>query len=461
MSTILPKIRTKYGENIGIQIFVSPPDIDDNKHTFLSSDTVAGVASFSVDNGLKFANAEYVVIGQFGGEKSEIIRIGGGVTATTIGLATASLFAHNRGERITYIPYDYIRLYKSGAYYVEFPIRADSTETMYQDTSGSISYLYSARFYNTTNFDTSQACDQIYGSGFADNSAGLIIREALVGAGEKIDSVITKEFLYSALNEGRHELDQHPNISRWSFRTAFNYIAGEVVPGTYRIALPADIRNDDTAESILSVRIGKDLYPLAKADKTALNRWYSGVAHSLLDQSIAFGSTSIVLESSGDFDESGTVAISAANAGQSIDYAAYTSNDESSATLGGVTGIADSKSASVDVWQGASFGAPTEYTVYDGYIVFSQPFEDDMDGENIYLDYYTEITDVNSDGDILDEADPSIYIPYLRYRIKARRDKNLKRDDDDDYKSWAEKREGAAAKEYLGQDIRIEIDVPC
>jgi len=112
------------------------------------------------------------------------------------------------------------------------------------------------------------------------------------------------------------------------------------------------------------------------------------------------------------------------------------------------------------VWQGASFGEPIEYTVNDATIIFSQPFDDDLAGENIWIDYYTELTDVNSDSDALDEPNPKIFISYLKWRIKSRRNKDLKAEDDDDYKKWIFDRDGMVAKEFLGQAVKFEPDLP-
>jgi hypothetical protein len=45
--------------------------------------------------------------------------------------------------------------------------------------------------------------------------------------------------------------------------------------------------------------------------------------------------------------------------------------------------------------------------------------------------------------------------------MKEKRDTGLKREECNEYKSWKEKRDAAVAKEYLGTDIRLSIDLPC
>ena len=463
---ILPKLRTKQGEGVGVELLINSPDLSENSRTFLAVDASASASSFTVDNGLVFSSNQYAVVGAIGGIKSEIVRVGS-AAATSLSISGATNFAHNRGERVSYIPYNQIvieRSTDSGASYSELvtiDIRADSTETFYNHTTGASTDYYRVRFKNSTDTTYSSYSDGIIATGYAENSAGTVIREALIGLGEKIDSVVTKEFLYSALNEGRQELDKAAGAGRWSFRTEFDYDAGNVIPGHDRISVPSTLRKPDTYQHILSLRIGQSRLEIRPVDKVAFNRWYQGVARTTLNGAITSASTSIILTASGDFDESGDIVIAGAAVSDALDTVAYTSNTESTNTLGTVTGIqAAGHSSGAIAWQGASFGYPTEYAVIDGEIVFSQPFDDEHAGENIWMDFYEKAAVVNSDADTLDETDPTMFIPYLRYRIKLRRDKTLDKDEDSDYKTWKEHRDNAVAQEFLGQDSRIIVDVP-
>jgi hypothetical protein len=343
---------------------------------------------------------------------------------------------------------------------VTIDIRLDSQETYYAHTSGASTDYYRAKFYNSASTNSSSASDGIIATGFVDGTAGQIIRSALISLGEKIDGeVLTKEFLFQALHEGREEMDANPNVERWSFRTIFDYDFGDIIPGRYTVAVPTDLREPDTYKNILSMRLGRSNSPLDPVDKTTLNSYYQGIAHSTLNGSITSASTSIILASSGDFDESGSVDIAAESISGTIDNAAYTTNTESSATLGTVTSIADSHSSGRDVWQGASFGLPTAYSVDNGTITFSQPFADEFAGENIKGDYYAKLTRADSDGDALDEPWAStVYIPYLRWRIRKRKDPTLVQDTDSDWKEYVTKSTAQANKEFSGQNIRFSYD---
>lgn len=467
---ILPKLRTRYGEGVGVELFISQPDVNENEQTFINTDAAAAASSFTVDSALMFAVGEYILAGMFGAPRAEICRVHTSTTptSTTLTLNANSVFAHSRGERIVFMPFNQIVIERStdaGANYsaVEtIDIRADSTETYYQHTAGASTDYYRVKFYNSASTGVSSYSDGIIATGFAENSAGYLIRAALSSVGERIDGeVLTKEFLLQALHEARKDIDQHEMIERWSFRTVFDYDFGDIIAGRYTVACPSDLRDPDTNKNILSLRVGRDNKPLRYIDKNALNRAYEGVAHTTLNGSITTASTSVILTSSGDFDESGSIDIAAESITEEVDAVAYTANTEATATLSGATGITANHATARDVWQGASFGLPRAYTVDNATITFDQPFANQYAGENIKGDYYAKLTRADSDGDVLDEPFAEIYISCLRWRIKKRKNQELKREEDDDYKEWVEKREAQVSKEFTGQDGRLIPDVPC
>ena len=54
MATKLPRIRTKYGEGVGIELFFQFPDILSNEKTYLDADLSASSGSCTA-NGTNFA----------------------------------------------------------------------------------------------------------------------------------------------------------------------------------------------------------------------------------------------------------------------------------------------------------------------------------------------------------------------------------------------------------------------
>ena len=466
MTIIIPKILVKRGETIGNEIFVNFPELDTNI-TFLTTDYASGVSSFAIENGLKFADTNYIVVNNKGNEKCEILQISGSPTVSAMSLVSASSHAHNRGEQIQFIPFNQVVIESSTDNITFSPLTTldlnpASQDTFYNDTTGTATTYYRVRFKNESDTTYSTYSDAILATGYSANSAGQIIQTALSDLGESIDGkVITKRFLFDALNEGRREIDEDKSIKRWPFRSVFNHNLYSIIPGQYKVAVPADLRDPETNKNIIGIRVGKDGRPCDYYDEQAFDNDYMTTYHTTLNGAIVTADTSITLTDSGDFDESGSIEIAGEDIDEVLDSVAYTANTETTNIISGVTGIrAAGHADGIDVWQNAAFGLPTNFTLNDGYIYFSQPFADDYAGESVYIDYYKGITDINSDGDELDEPFYNIYIPWLRFKIKAKKDKDLDWKNDIDYIAWLNKKEAQIEKNYLGQTIRLRVDIP-
>jgi len=466
MKNIIPKLRVKRGETVGNELFISFPELATNE-TFLTTDYVAGVSTFAVENGLKFSDATYVFVNNNGNDKCEIILISGVPTVNSISLATASVHAHSRGEEVRFIPFNRIVI-ESSADNITFTelgtidIRPDSEETYYEHAAGTSTTYYRIRFENETDTTYSTYSDSVIATGYTANSAGQLIQTALSDLGVEIDgTLITKRFLFDALNEGRREIDEDIGIKRWSFRSVFNHKLYSIIPGQYKVAVPTDLREPSTNKNITSVRVGRENRNCNYFDQEALERGYMTTYHTTLNGNILTTDTSVVLTGSGDFDESGSIQIAGESVDEPLDSVEYTANAETTNTISGVTGIrAAGHSDGVEVWQNADFGLPLNYTVNNGYIYFSQPFDDDHAGESVYINYYKKIIDINSDSDELDEPFYNIYISFLRFKIKQKKDKKLDWKNDIDYIKWSTMKKAQIEKEYFGQKTRINIDIP-
>lgn len=442
---INPKLRVKFGEPIGAEIFFAFPEIYDNEKTYLEADVVAGTGSISA-NGVNFAVDQYVVIGRPGSEKTEIIKLHASTTPTssTITFASNLQFPHSRGDIVQFIPYNQItpeRSTDAGVNYTPLTavdIRADASETYLQRPSDASTDVYKFRFTNSTAVTNSGYSDPVTATGYAANSVYSVKKRALQQLHEKKTDVITDEFLNDSLDEARRIVDMAPGILRWSFRTSFDTDIGTIIAGRYSLAVPSDLRDANTHKNLLSVRVGRRNMPCRYQDENDFRQNYYNVAHSTLNGAITTGSTSIILTSSGDFDESGTIDIAAEDVTTGRDAVAYTANNESTNTLSGVTGIQAAGHATTrDVWQNATFGLPTKYTINNGFIYFDVPFGDDIAGENIYSSYYKTLTAVNSDSDLLDEPFYDLYTPYLKWKIKnLKAGGKLDAESDGDYKEF-------------------------
>ncbi len=462
-----PRFKIKYGENVGVELFFKAPEIQDNEKTFLSADEASGQTTLSVISGRNFSNNDYVVIGNIGQEDCEIRLISSQTDSTIV--TDATLFTHQRGTKVQFIPYNQIipeRSTNSGSSYSALSainIRPDATETYLQRVTDSSTDYYRFRFYNSTSTNYSQYGDGVIATGYVDNSVYSIKQRALRQMGEKVGDSLTDEFLNEALWEGRRELDKDPRVLRWSFRVKYDQDIGSAIPGTYTLALPTDLRDKKTNKNILSLRFGEDNYPLEYQDKNTFNQNYRGISHTTLNGALFTSDTSITLTSSGDIAESGSIDIGASAVTGVIDNVAYTANNESTNVISGVTAIQSAGHTTLrDVWQGATFSMPTAYTI-DGnnsQILFNVPISNDYAGENIWADYYTDLTAYDSDGDSLDEPDYDCFVSWLKYKIKyLKANGKINPKEDGDFLDWERRKEAMVAKEMTGQFVYLTPDI--
>lgn len=472
MTNQSPKIRVKTNSPIGNDIFFALPDLSGNNSSFLEADVAAGATSISA-NGTFFSANQYIIIGQPGQEKSEIVKINN-PSSTTITLLSALVFSHNRGDLVTLIQYNQIEPQRStdgGVSYTPLTIidiNPQVSETYLQRTGDATTDYYKYRFYNSTSTLYSGYSDATIASGYDDNSVFAIKQRALSQLGEKVNDLITDNFLNDSLNEGRRIVDMgtatvegvQQRVLRWSFRTKFNTDIGGIIPGTWSVTAPTDLRDRNTYKNILGLRLGRSNWPCVYQDQRRFRQNYLNVGHTTLNGSILSGAVSMVLTSSGDFDASGDVVLAAQDISSTKDTASYTTNTLATNTLGTVTGVSANATSGTDVWQQATFGMPTAYTIDNGIIYFDVPFDDEYAGENIYLDYYQTLTPVNSDSDVIDEPFYDLYVPYLKFKIKSLKSNGaLKPTDDGDYLLFQQGFSELVSQEVSGQNVNFTPDI--
>jgi len=449
-------------------LYVNNADItQEKKSTYLSTDISSGNSTITVASIVGFAINKILCIGEIGEENSEIVQTHASTSpsGTTITLSANLTFSHNRGTKVYIIYWNQIEISwaetitGSKAVLDTINIQSDQDETIYTDTTKTSGYYFVRFVNNISTPDTySDYSDPISYSGYGANTVFSIKKRALDDLGEKIDGlIITDEWLNETLWEGRRELDNEESIGKWPFRIKRNYNAGSIIPGTYQLTLPTNLRTPNTAENILSIRVGQGGQPLDYEDIVRFNTNYYNIYHTTLNGIVTDTDTSIILTDSGDFDESGTIKVAATTIAGTIDSIDYTGNTESSNILTGVTGIATGGHVTgKDVWQNASFGLPTAFTV-DGEnkkAEFNIPFSDDYAGENIYLDYYTILPEYNSDSDELDEPQYDLFVDFLKWRIKYKKSNGkLNATQDSDFLLWEKKKKSFINKEKTGQSI--------
>lgn len=454
--SLLPKMRTKYGEGIGVELFFSFPELPTDPLTYLDADSAAGASALSA-NGGDFNSNDYAVLGQPGNEKTELLQVSGATTSTSIPLAVATAFAHNRGDIFRFIPYNQIAPEYStdGVTYnsiTPVAIRPDATETYMQRTADLSTYYYRFRFFNSTTSLYSAYSDVVSAAGYGDNTIWAVKNRALGQLGEVRSDLINDQFLNDCIMEARRIADFNPAVLRWSFRTQFGVIWGQMLAGQWKITAPTDLRDRNSFKNILSLRFGSQNRPLNYQDRRRFNQNYLNVVHTTNPNLITSGAASIVLSSTHDLDASGALMVANNAVGDGLISIAYTANNKTTNTLTGVTGVTRNISASTDFWQRAVLGTssnPTAYTIDAGTVYVDVPIGTQWDGQDMKGDYYKAIPTIDSDADTFDEPFYDLYVPYLKWRIKyAKANGKLDRDSDADWKDWQ-----AGIGELIGQEV--------
>lgn len=441
----------------------------DKKTTFLSTDILSTSTTLTVESIVGFTTNQLILVGELGSENSEIVKTHAATSpsGTTITLTTGIVFDHNRGTKIYLIDWDQFEIFHdatttpTAAAIATISAQVDQNETQYNDTTYSSGY-YFTRLKNSITSATSGYSDPVPYGGYEVNSVASIKQRALNDLGENKSDILTDDWLNEALWEGRRDLDQDESVSRWSFRIKRNANIGSIIPGTYTLDLPTDLRRPETNQHILSLRVGEESQPLEYQDINTFNKNYYNIKHTTLNGAVLFGAVTITLTDSGDFDESGSIYVAGASVSDTIDTVAYTANNESTNVISGVTGVqAAGHATGKDVWQQVNFGLPAAYTVdaENGKIQFDIPFDDDYAGENIYMDYYTKLPVYDSDSDLLDEPEYDMFTSWLKWKIKQKQSGGkLKQTEDPDYLDWTIRKKAFINKERLGQEISFIPD---
>ncbi len=429
----------------------------DRKKTYLSSAASATGTTLTVQSIVGFAVNQLVCIGEIGSEKTEIIATHAATapTGSTITLASAMAFDHAIDTPIYIVDANQVEFSHATTttgdktVMTTIAIQADDVETRYKDTTYTSGY-YFTRVKDSVNTLYSDYSDPIPYTGFGDNTVFAIKERALESVNEKIGDIISHDFLNKALWEGRREL--HSKIKRWSFRQEFNYNLGNASTGQYRVAVPTDLEDPNTSKNIFGVRIGTE-ENLTYITKKEWDEFYNDTPHTTLASDYAIVDASVTLTDSADFDESGTITIAE-------DDIVYSANNESTGALTVSTAGDSAHTSGDDVWQNANYGLPRYYTVFGGYIYFDCPIDSDYDDQNIFIDYYKELPVYDSDADELDEPEYDMFVNYLAYRIKKRKNMGMLPVDDNDYIQWMNRSTTLLKKEMSGQKIYLIPDIP-
>jgi hypothetical protein len=380
--------------------------------TFLTAEATAGVSTLTVGNIKNFAINQILLIGELGDENSEIIKTHTATapTGSTITLLSALTLTHPAYTKVRVMVCDQVEfshtttLTGTKTVMATSDIQANSVDTIYVDTTYNSGY-YFTRFKNSITNKYSDYGDAIPYAGYGSNTVGFVIQYALKrNKLETFTGYIDYQFCLDEINSCLRFITG--KLKGWTKLLITNYVTGVTERGVYKIAMPSDIWEDKGQKSVLNVRIGPSIV-LESKTISEMEEEMESVVVTEVTTAAAVGQTTLAIDNSYDFPDTGSVDIFISGTLYNITYTGVTR----SLTAGVLTGIPASGTGSItviipadtNVWYKEKEGKPEYFTVDgDGNLVIWPVPSALYDNLNVFMDYWTGPGEVDTDSDTLD-----------------------------------------------------------
>ena len=398
--------------------------------SYLTAKSAATATTLIVKSITGFAINQVLLIGELGDENSEIIKTHTATapTGTTVTLLSGLVKTHGPYTKVRVMLYDQIELSHAttavaGATKTVIStsnLQPESPETRVDDSTYSSGY-YFTRYKNTITTTYSDYSDPIPYAGFGANTVAFAINYALKR--NKLDT-FTKYIDYELLIDETNACLQFitGKLKGWSKLLELNYPLGQTTRGTFQFTLPTNIWEDAGNKSIQDVRIGDR--QLTYKIWSDFKKGMEGVVYTGVTTAATAGDLTLAIDNSYDFKDSGSINVYISGTAYNITYTGVTR----SATVGVLTGVPAAGTtgaitvtipADTIVWQGEAEGEPNCYTIDDDGELRHWPLASAVyDNKNIFLDYYTGPTAVDSDSDVLDVTRYDLVKLWLTAKIR-------------------------------------------
>lgn len=221
------------------------------KYSYLVTNYSSGISSFSVLNATDsmFAANAFLLLGNFGAEEAEIVKILNINNDTgEITTVTPTLFAHAESTRVTLLPYDQIKFFHTTTAVFDIGSATQLTGfialqpsdwfTTYSDDSFSTGFGWYT-FYNSVTLLYSQESNPIPYVGFEANTTEQILNDFFSMLSNKELRLVTREDALSWASEAYGRMRNKLNLSNIEY-SASGIQPLTTVPGQIEYDLPAD-----------------------------------------------------------------------------------------------------------------------------------------------------------------------------------------------------------------------------
>jgi len=423
----------------------------------LSAGSNAGATTLTVESISAFATSDFILIGELGSERAEIVQINASVSpsGTTITLVVGgTTHAHTPGDPIYKVDYDQVEFSRatteSGGKSVlaTSGVTAELMDTIYDDTTNSTGYGF-WRFKNSSTTTYSGYSDAIPYAGYEIDSVNEILDRALSVAGTVVNPRLKLEHLYKFLNDFITLANSYNK--RWSEAKVLDEELDTLTTGDWEVSLPTTIAQTFDPSAIISIRL-QNYPPLRYIAKREYDTMTYDMIYSKLNGAITSASTSVILDNSAGFEDSGNIQCE-------DDTIAYTGNTRASETLTGVTGIAAAGHADdAYVFQRHVSGIPTYYTLASNGKIRLWPIaSSEVNNKVLFISYYKRLQKIDSLGDRILVQDISPAIEYVAYRIKKHEAGGTLNMNDEDYIEYTKRFRQTIERDTPGQPRYVRI----
>lgn len=388
--------------------------IKDCPKAILSNAVAIGATALSVYSNTNFSGSrKHVFIGVPGALNSEIVTF----TSVTGGLVvnvSATVYAHPMGTPIYLIDANQVDFQYGATLNAVFAslakvnINAEAEFTTYNDTSHTTGFG-KAQFWNSTAvaaaFGTFWEVIR-YDSG-EKATRGQVKQDALDEMNATIDGYVIKE---DFLDRMVTQCDRRLREEKITWKEETNELVLPTSVGKSIYDLTTYIKDVKTKSSIQFAKIYDQEITIVEQD-VFLER-VGSAARTELAAPVALVDVTVTVADARDLPDSGSITIG-------VDTLEYTSKNNSTGVLSGVTGITVVHALGDEVWQSAETGMPFIGTIVDGELHTYPVINEEADSKNIIIIYTKQYTPVTLDSDEL--AFPGyLYTDFLKVKIAER-----------------------------------------
>lgn len=260
------------------------------KYSYLTTNYASGVSALAVTNGANFSANQFVIIGEIGNETTEIRKITS-VTTNTLNLTAVTGFAHAESTKITVVPYDQVRFFRTTttAFDELTPLTAyttiepDDWFNRYTDTTNTTGYGW-FKFKNSHTGAITGASNYIPYDNFGRDTVQKLLEGFYTLLNNNEQKIVNLNDALEWASEGYDITKNDLMMTNREYDASDGTTSISVVSGTAEYALATNfgemiaLWRNDTGEPILPVDIEKvDAIKNANSGNTTVNYYLRGL----------------------------------------------------------------------------------------------------------------------------------------------------------------------------------------